>query len=158
MMNSVEYLIMDEADRLFDLGFAEQIDDILGACSNPKMRKAIFSATIPQGVEVSILYLICHCTWYHLLFVNKQNMVKTIMSDPIRVTVGKRYVDSLMSTNHSPSIYVLSSINSNAATSRVHQKLVFVGTEDGKLLALRQLIQNVRFLALPLPPEYCCGM
>jgi ATP-dependent RNA helicase DDX52/ROK1 len=42
------------------------------------------------------------------------------MADPIRVTVGKR----------------------NAATSKVHQRLVFVGTEDGKLLALRQLISG----------------
>ncbi len=51
-LSSVEYFVCDEADRLFELGFIEQIDQILTACTNPKLKRMMFSATFTQGVEV----------------------------------------------------------------------------------------------------------
>ena len=46
-LDRVETLIMDEADRLFELGFAEQIESILKSC--PSNRQALlFSATLPS--------------------------------------------------------------------------------------------------------------
>ena len=43
----VEYLVFDEADRLFEMGFASQLDAIIAAC--PESRQtALFSATMPS--------------------------------------------------------------------------------------------------------------
>ncbi|WFC93624.1 RNA helicase [Malassezia brasiliensis] len=98
-LSRVEYLVMDEADRLLEQGFLEQTDTILAACSNPNLRKALFSATLPAGVEA---------------------LAKTFMVDECRVLVGPK----------------------DAATATIDQRLEFCGAEDGKLHALRALIQS----------------
>lgn len=98
-LSSVQYLIMDEADRLFELGFLEQVDSIMNALTHKSLKRALFSATMPQGVET---------------------LARTILNDPIRVTIGAR----------------------NSAQGSVKQSLQFVGTEEGKLLAFRSLIQS----------------
>lgn len=48
---SVRHLILDEADKLFELNFVEQTDEIIAACSHSDLRKGMFSATMPSGVE-----------------------------------------------------------------------------------------------------------
>lgn len=98
----IEQLVIDETDKLFDQGFVEQTDEILSNCSNPKLRKSMFSATIPSGVE---------------------EMAQSIMRDPIRVIIGHK----------------------EAASNTIEQKLVFTGNEEGKLLAIRQMIQQGEF-------------
>ncbi|RKP10431.1 P-loop containing nucleoside triphosphate hydrolase protein [Thamnocephalis sphaerospora] len=98
-LSSVKHLVLDEADKLLDLGFLEQMDEILAACSSPKLQKALYSATIPSGVE---------------------QLAQTIMKDPVRVVIGTK----------------------NAATETIKQRLVYVGREEGKLIAMRQLIQE----------------
>lgn len=49
--DAVETLCFDEADKLFELDFLSQSDQILVACTNPQLRKAMFSATVPSGFE-----------------------------------------------------------------------------------------------------------
>lgn len=44
-------MILDEADKLFELNFVEQTDEIISSCSHPDLRKAMLSATMPSGVE-----------------------------------------------------------------------------------------------------------
>lgn len=101
-LSTVEQLVIDEADRMFDRGFVEQTDALLAALSNAKLRTSIFSATIPAKVE---------------------ELANSIMRDPVRVIVGHK----------------------EAASSLIDQKLVFTGSEDGKLLAVRQMIQQGEF-------------
>lgn len=67
--SSVQHLVLDEADRLLEAGFLDQTDSILAACSHPNLRKALFSATLPAGVE---------------------EMAKTFMVDECRVIVGTK--------------------------------------------------------------------
>eukprot|EP00887_Chlorella_sp_A99_P000722 scaffold5.g722.t1 len=93
----VRYLILDEADKLFDMGFTEQIDAVIAACSHPDCVRGLFSATLPEQVEA---------------------LARSVLKDPLRVTVGER----------------------NTAAATVAQRLLFVGREAGKLLALRQAI------------------
>ncbi|GAA5938092.1 RNA-dependent ATPase ROK1 [Sporobolomyces koalae] len=54
-LTSTTHLILDEADKLFELNFLEQTDEILAACSRPEgqpqVRKGMFSATMPSSVE-----------------------------------------------------------------------------------------------------------
>ncbi|OAY84109.1 DEAD-box ATP-dependent RNA helicase 57 [Ananas comosus] len=94
-LSRVEYLVLDESDKLFELGFVEQIDSVVKACSNPSIIRSLFSATLPDSVE---------------------ELARSIMHDAVRVIVGRK----------------------NSASELIKQKLIFAGSEKGKLLALRQ--------------------
>lgn len=62
-------MIFDEADKLFEMGFIEQVDDIVAACTSTALRKALFSATIPSGVEA---------------------LASSVMNDVVRVVHGTK--------------------------------------------------------------------
>ncbi|XP_077232158.1 P-loop containing nucleoside triphosphate hydrolases superfamily protein [Tasmannia lanceolata] len=94
-LSRVDYLVLDESDKLFELGFVHQIDSVVKACSNPSIIRSLFSATLPDSVE---------------------ELARTIMHDAVRIIVGRK----------------------NSASELIKQKLVFAGSEEGKLLALRQ--------------------
>lgn len=66
---SVRHIVLDEADRLLDDGFLDQIDDILTACTNSKLQRSLYSATMPSGVET---------------------IANTFMKDAVRVIIGAR--------------------------------------------------------------------
>lgn len=68
---SVRHLILDEADRLLEQGFLPQIEEIIGSCTYPNVQKAVFSATLPAGIE---------------------SIAKGFLQDPIRVVVGLKFV------------------------------------------------------------------
>lgn len=64
---SVEMVVLDEADKLFDAGvvggssdkaFVGQVDEVLAACSNEQVQRAFFSATIGQQVSDRELFLV----------------------------------------------------------------------------------------------------
>lgn len=101
-LTNVEMLVFDEADRLFDLGFIEQVDEILGFCTNPNLVKTYFSATIPLSLE-------------HTL----KTQTSLLKIDSVQVSIGVR----------------------NAGPDTIEQKLIFVGSEEGKLLALKERIR-----------------
>ncbi|KAM1189896.1 hypothetical protein ACFX2J_025512 [Malus domestica] len=61
------YLVLDEADRMFDLGFEPQIRSIVGQI-RPDQQTLLFFATMPRKVE---------------------KLAREILSDPIRVIVGE---------------------------------------------------------------------
>ena len=48
---SLEYLVLDEADKLLELGFLEQCDVVLAACDGATVQRCLFSATMPPAVE-----------------------------------------------------------------------------------------------------------
>lgn len=98
-LSRVKYLVLDEADKLFELGFMEQIDSVVKACSRTTVVRSLFSATLPESVE---------------------KLASTVMVDAVRVNVGRK----------------------NSASELIKQKLVFTGSENGKLLALRQCFQE----------------
>jgi len=98
-LSSVEVLVFDEADKLFELGFLDQVDQVISGCSHPNIQRALFSATLGQGVE---------------------NLARSVLQDPLRITIGRR----------------------GGATADVKQSLLYVGREDGKMLAMRQMISK----------------
>ncbi|KAL3232982.1 ATP-dependent RNA helicase ROK1 [Nakaseomyces bracarensis] len=101
-LSKVKHIIFDEADKLFDKTFIEQTDNILSACTDPSLRKSMFSATIPSSVEET---------------------ANSIMNDQVRVIIGHK----------------------EAANANIEQKLIFCGNEEGKLIAIRQLVQEGEF-------------
>ncbi|WVZ05634.1 hypothetical protein V8G54_018980 [Vigna mungo] len=66
-MTRATYLVLDEADRMFDLGFEPQVRSIVGQI-RPDRQTLLFSATMPRKVE---------------------KLAREILTDPIRVTVGE---------------------------------------------------------------------
>ena len=98
-LSQVTMLILDEADKLLETGFLEQVDTLLAACTHPQLVRALFSATLPEGVE---------------------QLGRSVMASPLRITVGER----------------------GAASANVSQRLVYCGNEQGKLLAMRQLLRD----------------
>ncbi|CAL9068954.1 unnamed protein product [Musa banksii] len=94
-LSRVKYLVLDEADKLFELGFVEQIDSVVKACSKTTVVRTLFSATLPETVE---------------------KLASTVMVDAVRIIIGRK----------------------NSASEMIKQKLVFAGSEKGKLLAIHQ--------------------
>ncbi|KAG5513668.1 hypothetical protein PMAC_000706 [Pneumocystis sp. 'macacae'] len=76
------------------------------------VKKSLFSATIPSSVE---------------------NLIQSFMDHPVRVIIWKKFVAPL---SFSLTFY------RDTAVDTVHQELVHVGSEEGKLVALRQLIHQ----------------
>ncbi|KAG7877479.1 hypothetical protein KL937_004674 [Ogataea polymorpha] len=48
-LRTVEYIVYDEADRLFEMGFAEQLNELLAALPE-KRQSMLFSATLPRNL------------------------------------------------------------------------------------------------------------
>ncbi|KAF5737559.1 DEAD-box ATP-dependent RNA helicase 57 isoform X1 [Tripterygium wilfordii] len=94
-LSRVEYLVLDESDKLFEIDMLKKIDSIVKACTNPSIVRSLFSATLPDFVE---------------------ELARTIMHDAVRVIIGRK----------------------NAASDTIKQRLIFAGSEEGKLISLRQ--------------------
>ncbi|KAG6540139.1 hypothetical protein Mapa_018524 [Marchantia paleacea] len=69
-LRRVTYLVMDEADRMFDMGFEPQITRIVQN-TRPDRQTVLFSATFPRQVEV---------------------LARKVLSKPVEIQVGGRSV------------------------------------------------------------------
>ncbi|WIA29633.1 hypothetical protein OEZ86_012120 [Tetradesmus obliquus] len=63
----ITYLVLDEADRMFDMGFEQQVRSLLGAV-RPDRQTLLFSATLPRRIE---------------------SLVGEALSNPVRISVGQ---------------------------------------------------------------------
>ncbi|KZP15236.1 P-loop containing nucleoside triphosphate hydrolase protein [Athelia psychrophila] len=66
-LQNVRHLILDEADRMLDVEFLGQVQEIVAACTHDRVQKAVFSATLPANAE---------------------KVAMAMLRDPIRVVVG----------------------------------------------------------------------
>lgn len=66
-VDSVRHIVLDEADRMLDTEFLEQVQEVIAACTHPDVQKAVFSATLPANAE---------------------KIAMGMLRDPIRVVVG----------------------------------------------------------------------
>ena len=61
-LRSVQVLILDEADRMLDMGFRPQIDEVLRSIP-AKRQTLLFSATMPNGVHALALRIMKDPVW-----------------------------------------------------------------------------------------------
>ncbi|OSD05778.1 P-loop containing nucleoside triphosphate hydrolase protein [Trametes coccinea BRFM310] len=66
-LNNVRHIVLDEADRMLDAEFLEQVQEVIAACTHPDVQKAVFSATLPANAE---------------------KVAMSMLRNPIRVVVG----------------------------------------------------------------------
>ena len=67
-LKRVSYVVLDEADRILDMGFEPQVKVMLNKC-RPDKQTVMFSATFPRSIE---------------------NLAKSILSQPVEIVVGNR--------------------------------------------------------------------
>jgi len=77
-LQRVTYLVLDEADRMFDMGFEPQVNRIVRN-TRPDRQTVMFSATFPAHVE---------------------SLARKILASPIEIVVGGRSVSSSDVTQH----------------------------------------------------------
>ncbi|UVC49744.1 RNA helicase [Theileria orientalis] len=104
MLDKLEMLVLDEADKLLEDGYHDNVDYVLNHLKNKdSVQKACFSSTIQPDLLV---------------------LAKSYFKNPIHVTIG----------------------SDNVCCSNVHQELVCVTSEKGKILTLKQLINEGKLL------------
>lgn len=50
-LDDVEVLVLDEADRLIEMGFKDEVAAIVEQCRNPKRQTIMVSATLNQDLQ-----------------------------------------------------------------------------------------------------------
>lgn len=68
LLPSLRYVVFDEVDQLFELGYMEQVEAILSKCRGEKLVKWMFSATLLPAVEM---------------------LARSIMIAPVKVQIGR---------------------------------------------------------------------
>ncbi len=153
-LRDVEYLVLDEADEMFDQGFAHDVEKIIAMCpafeSAGRRQTVLASATMPDWV---------------------QRMISKHLHAPARVRVVNEQVPALehgvMAVVKSQKVDALSRLLRRQRATDLNQTIVFHRTKHGAKKLVRDLVrmghsagelqgnlsQNARDRALELVPR-----
>lgn len=124
---SVSQLVLDEADVLLDPLFREQTLAIWNACTNPKLRIGLWSATMGSNID-SLTTSTLNDRW------NALSTSSTSQSSNQPATASSTTLPA-----RPPLIRLVVGLKDSAIPNISHQ-LTYAATEQGKLLGLRQLL------------------
>ena len=122
VLPSVRHLVLDEVDNLLETGFLEQVDEVMSALPTPELLRGL--ARGADG-ERAAQYLAAapSCAVQQAMFTATlpsgiEELAFTVLKNPVRIVAGK----------------------AGAAAPAVAQRLLFVGTERGKVMALQGML------------------
>ncbi|TPX38456.1 hypothetical protein SeMB42_g06734 [Synchytrium endobioticum] len=126
-LKRVTYLVLDEADRMFDMGFEPQVMKIVNNV-RPSRQTVLFSATFPRQMEA---------------------LARKILTKPLEITVGGRSVVSKDVTQHvelmnddEKFIRLLDILGRQAALDADAKSLIFVNQQEAADNLLRDLMRR----------------
>lgn len=129
-LKNLEIFILDEADRMLDMGFIHDVKKII-AKTPPKKQTLLFSATMPKEIE---------------------KMSKTLLNDPVKIQITP--VSSTVNTIKQY-LYYVDKINKKDLLIHILEDqsitsvLVFTRTKHGADKLVRQLLKsNINVLAI----------
>jgi ATP-dependent RNA helicase DeaD len=96
-LDAVEIVVLDEADEMLDMGFAEDIDAILDACPFER-QTVLFSATMPPRIA---------------------SIAKRHLKDPVRIQVDRESVPAGEAPRVRQSAYLVARSHKAAALGRI---------------------------------------
>ncbi len=96
-LDAVELVVLDEADEMLDMGFAEDIDAILDACPFER-QTVLFSATMPSRIA---------------------QIAKRHLTDPVRIQVNREALAAGESPQVRQSAYLVARSHKAAALGRI---------------------------------------
>jgi ATP-dependent RNA helicase DeaD len=96
-LHALQIVVLDEADEMLDMGFAEDIEAILDA-TPPERQAVLFSATMPARIE---------------------QMVRRYLSDPVRILIGREAAAPGDAPLVRQSAYVVARAHKPAALGRI---------------------------------------
>jgi len=118
------YVVMDEADRMFDLGFEPQISRIIGNV-RPDRQTVLFSATFPNSVA---------------------KLARGVLHKPVQIIVGGISVVSNMIEQHVEVLTTEAKLNRLLALLKHHfdegQIIVFVDTQEAADNLFKELLKH----------------
>jgi len=96
-LDSVATVVLDEADEMLDMGFADDLEGILSAAPKPR-QTVLFSATMPSRIS---------------------KIARTYLSDPVRVEIEREQVAAGESPKVQQSAYIVPRSHKPAALGRI---------------------------------------
>jgi ATP-dependent RNA helicase DeaD len=97
VLEDIEIAVLDEADEMLDMGFAEELEAILGATSETR-QTVLFSATMPRHVET---------------------IARRHMTDPVRIQIERAVVPEGEQPRIRQAAYVVGRNHKAAALGRI---------------------------------------
>jgi ATP-dependent RNA helicase DDX46/PRP5 len=108
-LKRVTYVVLDEADRMFDMGFEPQVMKILQTI-RPDRQAIMFSATLPKNMAA---------------------LARKALKDPAEVTIGGR---SVVAPEVSQEVEIVQSSSDKMTNLMRHLGLLFNDNEDAQVL------------------------
>ncbi len=142
-ISKIDYCILDEADEMLNMGFFEDIQDILS--NTPKEKSTwLFSATMPK--EVSIIAKKFMHNPKEVTIGTKNSGVDTVQHEYYVVGGGDRYSALKRLADTNPDIFSVVFCRTKRDTQKVAEKLIEDGYNAGALHG--DLSQNQRDLVM----------
>jgi ATP-dependent RNA helicase DBP3 len=122
-LGSVRHLVLDEADRMLDCGFEEDIRYIIRHCTHVSRQTAMFSATWPAAIQAIAL---------------------EYMQNPIRVYVGFESIVGTASSNADDSAMVsVAGMDDSLSANKRVQQIIEVLEDRQREARLREVLKIV---------------
>ncbi|NKI27281.1 DEAD/DEAH box helicase [Arenibacter sp. 6A1] len=142
-ISKIDYCVLDEADEMLNMGFFEDIKDILS--NTPKEKSTwLFSATMPR--EVSVIAKKFMNSPQEITVGSKNSGANTVQHEYYVVGGGDRYAALKRLADTNPDIFSVIFCRTKRDTQKVAEKLIEDGYNAGALHG--DLSQNQRDLVM----------